>query len=289
MKKTGILSKSIVLVLIFCMVAGNAVSVEAKSRSSSKNSAYRAVFDAEYYYNTYSDLQAAIGMDEAALFQHFVTFGIVEGRSGCADFNITYYMSAYPDLQAAFGTDRAAYCRHYADYGKAEGRVATGTVVTTTAKADPVAATNVIGNYVTVFDPAAARAINITVAASRINGVTLKSGDKFSFNTTVLPRTEENGYVKAPVIENKRYVLGTGGGICQVSSTLYAAMVSAGIPATERYPHSLPASYIPAGLDATISGNTKDLKFTNTKDYTIQILASVDNTAGTVTVSIVKQ
>ena len=73
-----------------------------------------------------------------------------------------------------------------------------------------------------------------------------------------------------------RFVPGMGGGICQVSSTLYAAMVSAGLPATERHPHSLSVDYIPSGLDATIFGNTLDLRFTNIFPQPIQIRAAAD-------------
>ena len=88
------------------------------------------------------------------------------------------------------------------------------------------------------------------------------------------------------MIVNKKYVLGTGGGICQVSSTLYAAMLTAGLPATERHPHSLSVGYIPDGMDATISGNALDLQFTNIFDTPIQIQATADQ--GTLTVSIYK-
>ena len=115
----------------------------------------------------------------------------------------------------------------------------------------------------------------------------MQPGQSFSFNQTILPRTSSNGYVTANMIVNKKYVPGIGGGICQVSSTLYAAMLNAGLPATERHPHSLKMDYIPEGMDATISGNTLDLKFTNIFAEPIQIQASAD--PGTLTVSIYNQ
>ena len=80
---------------------------------------------------------------------------------------------------------------------------------------------------------------------------------------------------------------GTGGGVCQVSSTLYAAMVYAGLPATERHAHSLPVDYLPAGLDATIAGSYLDLKFTNTFSQPLLIQASANG--GTLTVTLVLQ
>lgn len=150
--------------------------------------------------------------------------------------------------------------------------------------AAPVAAP--IGSYATAYNPNISRAVNVTLAASRINGVVIQPGESFSFSQTILPRTSANGYVEANMIVDKKYVPGIGGGICQVSSTLYAAMLSAGLPATERHPHSLKMDYIPEGMDATISGNTLDLKFTNIFAEPIQIQASADH--GTLTISLYK-
>ena len=156
--------------------------------------------------------------------------------------------------------------------------------ITFTNKAANVNPGNVIGIYATKYDAKIPRANNVAVAASRINGVVVKKGEDFSFNATILPRTTANGYVNAPIFINKKHGMGIGGGVCQVSSTLYAAMLSAGLPATERHPHSLKVPYIPEGMDATIAGNTLDLRFTNTFDYAIVIGAVADN--GTLTVSI---
>ena len=143
-----------------------------------------------------------------------------------------------------------------------------------------------IGSYATAYNPNISRAVNVSLAASRINGMVIQPGESFSFNQAILPRTSANGYVEASMIVNKKFVPGIGGGICQVSSTLYAAMLSAGLPATERHPHSLRVTYIPEGMDATISGNTLDLRFTNIFAEPIQIQASADQ--GTLTVSLYK-
>ena len=288
--------KILAVVLCFCTILGSSVMTEAKASSPKLSN---LTFDMDYYYNTYPDLQAAIGYNYKGLYRHYLTYGLKEGRSGSAEFNCLAYMNNYEDLRNAFGTKYTSYCTHYETYGKAEGRtalagetVATTTATTTDTTSVATVATvqsgTVIGTFSTNYDAGIARATNVNVATSRINGVTIQPGGEFSFNATILPRTAENGYVPAPVISGKRYTLGTGGGICQVSSTLYAAMLAAGLPATERYPHSLRVSYIPAGMDATISGNKKDLKFVNIFDSAIQIQATTNENSGTLTVNIVK-
>ena len=98
-KVTQIISIALCMVLLF----GSTVTANA-AKTSSNTSAYQAVFDAEYYYNSNPDLQAAFGYDAQKLFNHFVSSGIYEGRSGCANFNVAIYRANYPDLQAAFGT-----------------------------------------------------------------------------------------------------------------------------------------------------------------------------------------
>lgn len=246
---------------------------------------YSAVFDADYYYNTYADLQSAIGKDDHALLQHFITYGMNEGRSGNSEFNVKVYMNNYSDLRQAFGTqDLKSYYLHYIKYGKTEGRSAKGTVtVQNDTNINTNAVTNVIGSYSTAYDPSQSRAVNIALAVSKINGVVVQPGQSFSFSNTLGPRTVENGYVEAPTFVNRTVVSGIGGGICQVSSTTYAAMLQSGIKATQRHAHSLPVSYIPAGMDATIVEGIKDLTFTNTFNYPLVIHASAEN--GVLTVS----
>ena len=82
------------------------------------------VFDAKYYADTYPDLKAAYGYDEGKLFQHYMKFGLAEGRVGSPTFNVVEYRRAYPDLEAAFGNDWDAYVDHYFKFGKVEGRTA---------------------------------------------------------------------------------------------------------------------------------------------------------------------
>lgn len=274
------------MVLCFCLLWGSGTPVKAAPAALTS-----LTFDVDYYYNTYPDLQAALGYDYNSLYQHYLTSGLAEGRSGSAEFNCLVYRNNYPDLQAAFGNDYRAYCTHYEAYGKAEGRNAAGDGMALSGAADTAvsaeaAANTLIGSYATAYNPNISRAVNIALASSRINGLVIQPGESFSFNQAILPRTTANGYVKANVIVNKKYVLGIGGGICQVSSTLYAAMLTAGLPATERHPHSLDVGYIPVGMDATISGNALDLRFTNIFDKPIQIQAAADQ--GTLTISLYK-
>lgn len=245
---------------------------------------YSAVFDADYYYNTYADLQSAIGKDNNALLQHFIAYGMNEGRRGNAEFNVKVYMDNYSDLRQAFGTqDLKSYYIHYIKYGKKEGRSAAGASPSPNNAATATAATNVIGSYSTAYDASQSRAVNIALAVSKINGVVIQPGQSFSFSNTLGPRTVENGYVEAPTFVNKTVVSGIGGGICQVSSTTYAAMLQSGIKATQRHAHSLPVSYIPEGMDATIVEGVIDLTFTNTFRFPLVIHATAEG--GVVTVS----
>lgn len=87
---------------------------------------YSAVFDAAHYANRYPDLKAAFGNDESALLQHFIQYGMAEGRQGSSQFDVYSYKNLYPDLRAAFGNNLKSYYMHYISSGKAEGRKATG-------------------------------------------------------------------------------------------------------------------------------------------------------------------
>ena len=83
---------------------------------------YADVFDANTYYNNYIDLRLAIGLDDQALLEHFVKFGMREGRKASAEFDVEYYVTTYEDLQKAFGSDLKKYYEHYINFGKKEGR-----------------------------------------------------------------------------------------------------------------------------------------------------------------------
>lgn len=131
----------------------------------------------------------------------------------------------------------------------------------------------------------AARAANVTLAASRINGYILMPGEVFSYDKTIGRRTAANGYKEAGVYIGNKVESGIGGGICQTSSTLYSAALYANLEIVSRTSHSLPVSYVPAGQDATIAEGYIDLKLKNNTDYPVKIVATVSGR--TVTCSIV--
>ena len=121
------------------------------------------------------------------------------------------------------------------------------------------------GNY------AEARAENIRVGTEKFNKLVIKSGEQVSFNKVVGLRTESNGFVTALELAYGKYVEGVGGGICQVSSTLYNAVVGAGLEVKSRTQHSLPSSYVEKGLDATVQDNRLDFVFKNSTSSEIFI------------------
>ncbi|KGK90762.1 vancomycin resistance protein W [Clostridium sp. HMP27] len=126
-------------------------------------------------------------------------------------------------------------------------------------------------NYGAISSPQ--RANNIQRATQSINGTVLMPGDTFSFNGVVGERTVARGYQAAGVIVGNQVESGLGGGICQVSSTLYNAILRANLKSTERAHHTLPSSYVPLGRDATVDWGTIDYKFKNTLNYPIYIEA----------------
>ena len=117
------------------------------------------------------------------------------------------------------------------------------------------------------------RNTNLRLACSALNGVVLEPGETLSYNATLGERTEEAGYQPAPAYSGTELVDSLGGGICQVSSTLYLCSLYAGMETVERVSHGFPANYIPIGLDATVSWGEPDLKIRNDSDYPVKIVA----------------
>lgn len=120
------------------------------------------------------------------------------------------------------------------------------------------------------------RTENIRVALSRIDGKRVDPGKKFSFNAAVGKRTLKNGFYEAPEIEYGEYTRGVGGGVCQVSTTLYQAVVRAGLRIDKREPHAIPANYAEMGQDATVTDGGKDFVFYNDTDSPIYIEARLE-------------
>ena len=123
--------------------------------------------------------------------------------------------------------------------------------------------------YTTYFDPTnVGRTYNIRVAAAALDGLLVPPGQEFSFNDVVGPRSSDAGYKNAKVIINAEFVEGIGGGVCQVSSTLYNAILLSNLEILDRTNHSLPVGYVPLGRDATVVYGAIDLKFrNNTESY----------------------
>lgn len=238
---------------------------------------YSPVFDAEYYYNAYPDVQKTFGHDADRLLEHFITSGMKEGRIGKADFNVRSYMKNNLDLIPVFGIkDLSSYYYHYIKSGKAEGR----TAAAAQTNADEIA------SFSTEYNTGEDRAVNIELASARIDGMILQPKETFSFSNSILSRTLDNGYKIAPSYANGKVVTSVGGGICQVSSTLYVTMLLSSISATERYKHSLAVDYVPEGLDSAIVEGVKDLSFKNPYSYPICIRSTAKD--GSLTVSISK-
>lgn len=121
------------------------------------------------------------------------------------------------------------------------------------------------------------RSTNLRIAAEKINGTVLLPGEVFSYNKTVGKRTVEEGYKDAKIYADGGVVDGLAGGICQISSTLYNAVLLANLEIVERRNHSFTTSYVAAGRDATVVWGTIDFQFKNSRNYPIKIEASVKN------------
>ena len=121
------------------------------------------------------------------------------------------------------------------------------------------------------------RGINIGLAAESIDGTLLLPGEEFSFNKVVGPRTAQKGYRTAHIFVAGQIQDGTGGGVCQVSTTLYNAVLRANLEVTERHNHMFTVGYVPLGHDAAVSYGYADLVFTNTTAYPLRLTAEVSS------------
>lgn len=122
-----------------------------------------------------------------------------------------------------------------------------------------------------LLDKQEGRLTNIRLAAGQINGAVIPPGASFSFNQTVGERTAAKGYQKAIVFKDKEELMGLGGGICQLSSTLYLAALQGGLEVTERHAHQLPVHYVEQDQDAAIEFGSLDLVFVNNTDRPLRV------------------
>ena len=135
----------------------------------------------------------------------------------------------------------------------------------------------------------AGRTTNLRLAANKINGTVLLPNEEFSYNAVVGERTISAGYKMAATYSNGAVVDGLGGGICQISSTLYDAVVMANLKITTRRNHQFVTSYVPAGKDATVVWGSQDFKFVNSRKYPVRITATVQGGVATVQVWGIKE
>ena len=136
--------------------------------------------------------------------------------------------------------------------------------------------TKLLASFTTYFDSSnLSRTSNIRLASSFLNGSVVPAGKTISFNDTVGERKKSRGFLSAKIIENGEFTDGVGGGVCQVSTTLYNAALLSGLKIEEYHPHSLAVSYVPPSRDAMVSGRACDLKISNPFNEPVYIRASV--------------
>ena len=134
---------------------------------------------------------------------------------------------------------------------------------------------DVLGQCTTDFNPGnKGRTTNVLLATDFCNGVILMPGDVFSYNDTVGPRTYERGFKDATIYVGNSAEDGVGGGICQVTSTIYYAALRADLKIVERYAHSREVTYVPKGEDATVAWGSKDFKFENNTGFPMKVVTS---------------
>lgn len=153
-----------------------------------------------------------------------------------------------------------------------------------TDKANNLGVKELIGKGNSLFQHSIqSRIFNINLAAQRINGVLIAPNETFSFDKTLGDVSAFTGYQQAYIIQNGRTVLGDGGGVCQVSTTFFRAILNAGLPIIERYAHAYRVGYYeqdsPPGLDATIYVPSVDLKFKNDTNNHILVQAEINEAA----------
>jgi len=133
------------------------------------------------------------------------------------------------------------------------------------------------------------RTTNLKLASNKINGTVILPNEEFSYNKVVGERTISAGYKMAATYSNGQVVDGLGGGICQISSTLYDAVVMANLNVTTRRNHQFVTSYVPAGKDATVVWGAQDFKFVNSRKYPVRIVATVEGGVATVQIWGIKE
>lgn len=155
----------------------------------------------------------------------------------------------------------------------------------TTADLEAMRINSVLSSFTTYYsEDSANRAHNIALAVSYFDMALISAGGSFSFNETVGQRSYERGFLDAVIIENGQYTDGLGGGVCQVSTTVYGALLRTELTVTARRPHSLVSSYVDPGQDAMVAWGTSDLAFENSYDLPVLLHATACDGVLTVTI-----
>ena len=147
-----------------------------------------------------------------------------------------------------------------------------------------------LGYFTTRYDAGnLSRTTNLAIATRKINEFVVQPGEVFSYNKVLGKRSVEAGYKEAAIYTSNGVENGIGGGICQISSTLYNAVLKANLEIVERHNHSYVTSYCAAGRDATVSYGSLDFKFKNSRKYPIKIVASIGGGVATASIFGIKE
>lgn len=147
----------------------------------------------------------------------------------------------------------------------------------TTEELNAILFRDILGSCTTSVGGTNNRASNVALAASFCNGIIILPGGEFSYNTVVGSRTEERGFLPAPAYVKGETVDEIGGGICQVSSTIYLASLRSNMTILERQNHSYAVGYVPDGMDATVYYGSLDFRFQNNTPYPVKMLVTMQN------------
>ena len=154
----------------------------------------------------------------------------------------------------------------------------------------PEALSDELGTFTTRYDVSDKdRTTNLEIACEKLNDQVILPGETFSYNKTLGARTIAAGYKSAKIYSNGEVIDGLGGGICQISSTLYNAVLQANLEIVERRNHQFVTSYVPAGRDATVAYGSTDFRFENTRQYPVRIVATAKNGIATISIYGIKE
>lgn len=237
-------------------------------------------------YNTIKDLKtekkefAIIYVVDETLVESLIKEKFPELSGKATDATISREDGSFVITDEAKGiaVDAVASAKKVAAYFEADWKNQNGVIELVTTVDEPKVTRaqleqiqDLLGSFTTTCGYGGGRVKNIVTGAGHINGAVLLPGEEYSANAAMEPYTDENGYAEAGSYENGKVVQSMGGGICQVSTTLYNAVILAELEIVERAAHSMLVSYVEPSMDAAIAGDFKDLKFKNNTDAPIYI------------------